>query len=146
MLSEKITNNIKEAMKAKDEARLSALRMLQSALKNKRIEVQHDLTDQEVVKVVQTLIKQYKDAIEDFKKGDRADLISKTEQEIGFLSVYVPAEASEDEVRKVVAEKIKELNAVGTKDFGKVMSSVTKTLGARASGNVISKIVREVLG
>lgn len=146
MLSEKITNDIKEAMKAKDEARVSALRMLHSALKNKRIEIGHDLSDEEVVKVAQTLVKQYKDGVLDFKKGNRDDLVTKTEAEIAFLSIYLPTEASEDEVRRVVETTIKELNAVGTKDFGKVMSAVTKALGATASGNVVSKVVREVLG
>lgn len=146
MLQEKIAADLKEAMKARDEARTSILRMVAAALKNKRIDLMKDLTDDDALKVVQTLVKQYKDSLGDFERGGRADLLEKTKSEIAILEVYLPTGPSEAEVRKAVEAKIAELGAKGPQDFGKVMGAAMKILGSGASGDVVSKVVKELLG
>lgn len=146
MLQEKITNDLKAAMKARDEARTSILRMVQAALKNKRIDLMKDLTDDDALKAVQALVKQYKDSLGDFERGGRQDLVEKTKGEIAVLESYLPAGPNEAEVRKVVEAKIAELGAVGPQDFGKIMGAVMKALGSGASGDVVSKVVKELLG
>lgn len=146
MLTEQIHNDLKAAMKAKDEVKTLVLRQLIATLKNKRIELQHDLSDQEAIKVLQSLVKQYTDAITDFERGGRVDLVAKSQAEIAIVKLYLPEELSDLEVAQVVEGKIKELNAFGTKDFGRVMKAVTQELGARASGELVSRIVRTALG
>ncbi|MDP3985167.1 MAG: GatB/YqeY domain-containing protein [bacterium] len=141
----RISEDIKQAMKAKEELRLSVLRMAQSALKNKRIDAMRDLTDEDEMGVLRTLVKQYQDALGDFKKGNRADLAERTEAEIQILNAYLPAAPSEEEVRAAVKEKIEELGAAGPQDFGKVMGAVMKALGGRAGGDQVSKLVKEEL-
>ncbi len=146
MLTDRVATEQRDAMKARDEARTSVLRMLSTALKNERIRLMHDLSDEEELAVVRTLVKQYRDAIIDFTRGGRTDLVLKTEQEARMLEVYLPAAPSEEVVREVVGRKVRELGAASVKDFGKVMGAAMKELGNAASGDVVSKIVREALG
>lgn len=146
MLQEQISNDLKEAMKARDGARTSILRLAQAALKNRRIELRRDLTDEDVIQVAQTLVKQYKDSLGDFERGGRADLVEKTKSEIAILESYLPAGPGEAEVRQAVEAKITELGARGPQDFGKVMGAVMKALGPGASGELVSKVVKELLG
>lgn len=148
-LQSKINQDITEALKAKDEAKLSTLRLLSAAMKNLAIEKglkkDAELEDADTVRVVKSQIKQLKDAMADFEKAGRDDLASQNKNEIGFLSEYLPEEMGEDELRKIVEQKIKELGEVNTKDFGKVMGVVMKEIGDRADGAMVKKLVQELL-
>ncbi|MBI4133293.1 GatB/YqeY domain-containing protein [Candidatus Uhrbacteria bacterium] len=146
MFVDRIKGDLTAAMKARDELRTSVLRMISSAVKNRRIELMHDLGDDEAMAVVRTLVKQYRDALEDFRRGGRSDLAGKTEREIEILNGYLPAGPSDETVREVVRQKIADLGATGAKDFGKVMGAAMKELGGAASGDEVSKVVRELLG
>lgn len=145
MLQEKITEDIKTAMKEGDKETVSILRMVQAALKNRRIDLMKDLTEEDEIAVVRSMVKQYSDSISDFKKGEREDLAEKTEAEVAKLKSYLPAELSEDEIKKVIAAKKEELGVDGPGDFGKLMGAVMKELGPRATGDTVSKLVREIL-
>lgn len=145
MLQKQIIDDLKQAMKARDEAKTSTLRMVQAALKNKQIELRRELEEEEAVKVVQTMVKQYRDSIADFEKGGRGDLVEKTNSEIAILETYLPAALGEDEVRRAVEEVVRELNPSGPQDFGKVMGVVMKKLGGAADGAVVSRLVKERL-
>jgi len=145
MLQEKIQQDLITAMKNRDEAKLSVLRMLQAAIKNKKIDLQKELTDDDVLGVAQTLVKQYNDSIEDFKKGNRDDLVKKTEAEVAVLSGYLPEKMPAEEVKEIVKAKIAELGASGPSDFGKVMGIVMKELGNKTDGNTVSAIVKDLL-
>ena len=144
MLYDRITEDVKTAMKNKEEARLSVLRMVLAAMKNKRIDLLRDLTEAEAQGVVRILVKQYGDALADFTRGDRKDLADKTAQEILILESYVPAAPTEATVRAVVSKKIEELGAKSAADFGKVMGAAMKELPG-VSGDAVTKVVRELL-
>jgi len=148
-LEKKINEDLKEAMKSKDEERVSSLRLLNSAIKNKLIEKKEEkekgLDDGEVVKIVKYQIKQLRDAAGEFEKAGRDDLVKQNNKEIEILSVYLPEEMSEDAVRAIVKSKISELGEVSSADFGKVMGLVMKETGDAADGALVKKIVQEEL-
>jgi len=134
-------------MKAKDAARLSALRMLKAAIMNKGIEKGHDLDDQEVLQVVSSLVKQRRDSIEQFSKAGRTDLVEKETSEIVVLERYQPPAASAEEIDAAVAAAIAETGAASPKDMGKVMKAVMPRLaGKTAEGRAVSEAVRRRLG
>jgi uncharacterized protein YqeY len=134
--------DIVTAMKAKDQTRLTALRMLKTALTNKSIEKGRALEAAEELQVVSTLVKQRKDSIEQFTKGGRQDLAEKEQGEITVLNAYLPAAASDDEIAAAVAAAITETGAAGAKDIGKVMKAA---MGALAGKTVDGKKVNEVV-
>jgi len=148
-LEKKINEDLKEAMKSKDEERVSSLRLLNSAIKNKLIEKKEEkekgLDDGEVVKIVKYQIKQLRDAAGEFEKAGRDDLVKQNNKEIEILSVYLPEEMPEDAVRAIVKSKISELGEVSSADFGKVMGLVMKETGDAADGALVKKIVQEEL-
>lgn len=142
-LSEDIQRDLVAAMKAKAEAELSVLRMLRAAVKNKEIDLRKEvLADEEIVGIVRTMTKQQHEAIEQFRAGGRADLVEKAEGEIRILEKYLPAQMSEEEVRKVVVAKAAGASA---KDYGRVMGEVMKELKGKADGAVVGKILKEIL-
>jgi uncharacterized protein YqeY len=140
-----ITDNMKAAMKAKDSATLSTLRLLLSALKNKKIDVQHELSDAEVQDVVKTQVKQLKDSIESFKAGGREDLAMSTQTEIGVLEQYLPAQMSDEELTKVVKEAVEKSGATSKADMGKVMGAAMAAVAGRADGSRVKEIVGKLL-
>ena len=134
-------------MKAKDSARLSALRMLKAAIMNKGVEKGRDLDDAEVVQVVSTLVKQRRDSIEQFSNAGRVDLVEKETAEITVLEHYLPPAASAEEIDGAVLEAISETGASSPKDMGKVMKAVMPRLaGKNADGRAVSEAVRRKLG
>jgi len=146
MLLEKIDNDLKEGMRAKDTLKTDTLRMLKSALNYYKIEKRkEEVTDEDVLTILTRQIKQRKESIESFEKGGRQDLIDKEKKELSILDTYMPQQASAEEVRKVILETIQETEAAGKKDFGKVMKVVTAKLKGQADGKVISQIVGEEL-
>jgi uncharacterized protein YqeY len=145
-LSARVNTDITAAMKAQDQPRLSALRMLKAAIMNKGVEKGRDLDDAEVVQVVASLVKQRRDSIEQFSKAGRTDLVDKETAEIGVLEGYMPPAASAEEIEAAVAAAIAETGASSPKDIGKVMKAVMPMLaGKSADGRVVNEIVRKRL-
>lgn len=145
MLEERINNDLKEALKAKDELRASCLRMLKTQLKNKSVEKMRSLTDDEVMAVISSMVKKGKEAIEEFRKGNREDLAIKEEQEIRILQQYLPEMATQEEIEKVVKEVIAQIGAKGPKDMGKVMKEAMVKLAGRADGKIVSEVAKKSL-
>jgi len=147
LLRDQVNADISSAMKAKDAARLSALRMLKAAIMNKGVEKGRDLDDAEVLHVVSTLVKQRRDSIEQFSNAGRADLVDKETAEITVLEHYLPPAASAEEIDAAVLEAIAETGARSPKDMGKVMKAVMPRLaGKNADGRAVSEAVRRKLG
>ena len=147
LLREKVNGDIAAAMKSKEAARLSALRMLKAAIMNKGVEKAHDLDDAEVLQVVSTLVKQRRDSIEQFAKAGRTDLVDKETAEIAVLEQYLPPAASAADIEAAIVEAIVETGATSVKDMGKVMKAVMPRLaGKNADGRAINEAVRRKLG
>lgn len=146
-LEQTLGADIVTAMKAKDQTRLTALRMLKTALTNKSIEKGRVLEGAEELQVVSTLVKQRKDAIEQFTKGGRQDLADKEQAEIVILNSYLPASASDEEVAAAVAAAMAETGATSAKDMGKVMKATMAALaGKTVDGKKVSEAVKAKLG
>jgi hypothetical protein len=143
---EKLTEDMKTAMKAKDSARLSTIRMLISVIKNKEIDLRHELTDEEVSAVISTSVKQRRDSIEQFTTGGRQDLVEKEEAEVAVLLSYLPQQLSEEEIRDIVKSAIAETSATSGKDMGKVMKVIMPKTKGKADGALVNKVVKELLG
>ncbi len=144
-LLDKIRHDLKEALKKGEKGKVSALRMVLSAIKNKEIEKKGSLDDGEVVRVVQGLVRQSRDAIEQFQKGERKDLVAKEEAFVSFCETYLPAQLSEEEVETIIRSVIEEVGAVGVKDMGKVMKNVMPKIAGRADGKAVNQKVRAIL-
>ena len=138
-------DNMKAAMKAKDSATLSTLRLLLSALKNKKIDVQHELSDAEVQEVVKTQVKQLKDSILSFKAGGREDLASSVQSEIVVLEQYLPAQMGDEELAQVVKEAVEKSGVTSKADMGKVMGTAMAAVAGRADGSRVKEIVGSLL-
>src|SRR5688500_8543566 len=147
-LNEQVAAGRTAAMKAKDAARLSALRMLKAAIMNKgMVEKGRELNDAEVLQVVASLVKQRRDSIEQFEKAGRTDLVEKDTGEIAILEHYLPPAVSADEIDAAVAEAIAETGASSPKDMGKDMKAVMPKLsGKNVDGRTVNEAVRRTLG
>jgi hypothetical protein len=146
-LEQTLGADIVTAMKAKDATKLTALRMLKSALMNKGIEKGRALESAEELQVLSMLVKQRRDSIDQFTKGGRTDLAEKEQAEIVILNAYLPASATDDEVAAAVASAITETGASGPKDMGKVMKAVMAGLaGKTVDGKKVSEAVKAKLG
>jgi uncharacterized protein YqeY len=145
-LREQIDADIKAAMKSGAKDKVSALRMLSAALKNKQIDKRAPLVDSEILDTVRSLIKQRKDSIEQFAKGGRQDLVDKETAEVVVLEVYLPQQLGREEVEKLVREAIAQTGAQGAKDMGKVMKALVPLLAGRADNKLVSELVKSSLG
>ncbi|MBS4749932.1 GatB/YqeY domain-containing protein [Carnobacteriaceae bacterium zg-ZUI78] len=144
-LMEQLNTDMKEAMKAKDKERLSVIRMLKASVQKEQIEVGRDLTDDEALTILSRELKQRKDSIREFEKAGRTDLAEKTQFEVGVVEQYMPKQLSEDEVQEVLKAIIQEVGATSASDFGKVMGKAMATLKGQADGNIVNKLVKELL-
>lgn len=145
-LNEKIISDITEAMKAKDAERLSTLRMVKANLMNRKIEKGSDLTDDEVTKALQSLVKQRRDSIEQYEKAGRSELAEKEAVEIGHIEVYLPKAATPEEIEQAVAEAVVETGATTMKEMGAVMKAAqAKLLGSSVDGKLLSESVKAKL-
>ena len=142
LLTERIRTELTEAMKARDAATLSTLRMIQSALKYEQIEKGHELSDEEAQVVIRRAVKQRQDSIEQYTKGGRQDLADKEAAELAMLEKYLPKQMSDAEVEAAVKSVIAEVGATSKKDSGRVMKEVM----AKFKGLVDGKKVQEVVG
>jgi uncharacterized protein YqeY len=146
-LAETVNADIANAMKSREQVRLSALRMLKAAITNKSVERGRNLEDAEVLQVVASLVKQRRDSIEQFAKAGRSDLVEKESAEITVLERYLPPAASAEEIGAAVAAAITETGATSPKDMGKVMKAVMPRLaGKSADGKTVNEAVRRALG
>ena len=145
-LQERIHADLVEAMRAKDEVRKSSLRMLIAAVKNAQIEARKELDDAGVLGMVQKQVKQRRESVVEFRKGNREDLVAIEEAEIEVLSAYLPAQVSREEIVAAAQKIVAETGASGPRDMGKVMPALTKQFGATADGRTISEVVRQILG
>ncbi len=147
-LTEQIQKDITEAMKARAEARLSTLRMVKSALKNREIEKMAPLDDKESQQVLQTLIKQRKDSVEQFQKGGRQEMAEKEAAEIVLIEAYLPKAAGEEEIAAGVRAAIAEMGTPTMKDMGTVMKNAMarfNAAGLRVDGKLVSDLVKKEL-
>jgi uncharacterized protein YqeY len=145
-LKERLMEDLKDATKAKEKLRLSTIRMIRAAVKNMEIaRRQKELNDQGVLEVLDSLAKQRKESIEQFRKGGREDLACKEEEELRIVSSYLPPQLSHEELQTRVKEAIRESEATSLKDFGKVMKILMPRLKGQADGKVLGDMVREQL-
>ena len=145
-LSEQIVSDLTAAMKAQDAQRTSTLRMVKAAMMNRKIEQGSELSDDDVQKLLRSLVKQRRDSIEQYEKAGRQELAEKEAAEITVIETYLPQAASTDEIEAAVRAAITEIGATSMKDMGKVMKSVQAALaGKNADGRTISEIVKAKL-
>lgn len=150
-MKEKIQEDIKAAMREKDELRLSVLRMLAAAMHNREIEKRAkagagELTEEEVLTTVRSEAKKRRDAIAEFTKGARADLVEKESAELKILEAYLPQKLSDEEIEKIVQEVIAGAGEISAKDFGRVMGEAMRRVKGQADGERVSMLVRRELG
>ena len=141
----KLEQDMMQALKSKEKERAGALRLIISKCKNKAIELRKELSDQEIIKVLQTVAKQHKESIKLYKDGNRNDLVEAEVQELGFVEVYLPSMMSEEDLRGLVSSVIAEVGATSMADFGKVMPNVMKQGAGKIDGNTAQSIVKELL-
>lgn len=145
-LQERIQSELGDAIRARDEVRKTALRMLIAAVKNAEIEARKPLDDDGVITVIQKQVKQRRESIVEFEKGKRPDLVAREQAELAILEVYLPEQASREELEAAARKVVAETGASGPRDLGKVMPTLTKQFAGRADGRVLSEIVRGLLG
>ncbi len=145
LLREKIQEQLKEAMKSRDKVKTRTLRMVIAALKNFEVEKMGEATDEEIIQIIQKEVKRRKEAIEEYKKAGREELAQSEREELEILMEYLPKQLTEDEIRSLALEVIKEVGASSLKDLGKVMKVIMPKVKGRADGKVVNRIVREIL-
>ena len=144
-LSETIIKDMTTAMKEQDKFKLSVLRMLKSSLQLEKISKNHDLSDEEVIAVIKKQVKMRKDSMVEYEKYGKTEEVENLSKEVEVLSVYLPEELSEDEIKKVLDEIFDELKPESMKDMGKVMKEATARFAGRADGSLVSNLVKERL-
>jgi uncharacterized protein YqeY len=141
----KLNEEMVSAAKNKDKIRLSAIRMLKTALHNKEIDLMRPLNESEIMQILSVLVKQRKDSIEQFAKGGRTDLVEKEEAELKVVQEFLPAQMSDEEVEVLIRKAIAEAEAVSVKDMGKVMKILMPQLTGRADGKAAGEKVKALL-
>ncbi|WP_371361345.1 putative protein YqeY [Sporomusa rhizae] len=146
-IKDRLTDDMKQAMKDKEagKLRLSVIRMVRANIKYVEIDKKRELSEEEVLDVLAKEVKMRRDSMEEFKKGNRPDLVETLEQEIDILMQYLPQQLNEQEVRILVAEAVKEVQAINAKDMGKVMAVLMPKVKGRADGKLVNNTVREFL-
>jgi uncharacterized protein YqeY len=145
-LKEQVEKRFKEAMSTRNDAELSLFRMIKSSVKNKEIEVGHELDDAEMTAILEKEAKQRRDSIEQYKSGNRQDLAKHEEDELNIIESFLPEKMSEEEIREIVKQEISKLGAKDLGEFGKVMGAVMGELKGKADGALVQKMVREEMG
>lgn len=141
-----LMEDMKNAMKAREKLKVDTIRMVNAAIKNIEINEKKVLTDEDVIAVIAKEIKMRRESLEEFKKADRPDEVTKLEQEINILMAYMPEQLSEEKVREIVKEVIGQTGAQGPKDMGKVMGALMPRVKGKADGKLVSSVVKELLG
>jgi len=143
-LKDKIKADIKEAMRAKDNARRNTLRNLSAAIKQIEVDERKELNNADVEAILTKYAKQREDALSQFKEAGRDDLVAKEEAELVIVKSYLPEPLSDEELETMVKEIVEELGATSMKDMGKIMGAVKKKAGSRADGSKVNKIVKNI--
>ncbi|NIS10322.1 MAG: GatB/YqeY domain-containing protein [Candidatus Dadabacteria bacterium] len=146
-LQNKISEEIKEALRGQQKLKLSVLRMLQASIKNKIIDTgQKELSDEQIITVVNSEIKKRRDSVSEFEKVGRQDAVQAEKDEIAILMEYMPEQMSEEEIVNLIEGSIAELNVESIKDLGKLMKALMPKVKGKADGNLVNRLVREKLG
>ncbi len=144
-LQQRLDEDLKVSIKKSDRLKTSVLRMVKAAIKNKQIDKQNELTDDEIISVISSLSKQRRESIELFSRGGREDLAEKEKRELSILQSYLPNQLTPEELDLLITEVIKESSAEGIKDMGKVMRLVMPKVKGAADGKVVNQRVKELL-
>ena len=144
-LKDRLNDEMKEAMKAKDNLKLSVIRMVRSSVKNKEIDLKTEMDDQGIMEVISGIAKQRKESVRMFKEAGRNDLVEKEEKELELLLEYLPKQLDRREIEALVVKAIAETGAQGAKDMGKLMKVLMPQFAGRADGKMVNEIVREKL-
>lgn len=144
-LQDTINKDLIASLKAKEKEKVSVLRMLQSSIKNKKIEIQADLEDKDILKVIKSLVKQRKDSIKSYQAGGRNDLVESEEKEIEVLQAYLPEEISDEKLENLIKSELEDAGISEKKDMGKAMGAAMKAVGDSASGDRVKGIVLSIL-
>ena len=144
-LLNRLTEELKEALRAGNHIKLSVIRLLKSSIKNREIEKMAPLTDEEIIDIIMTALKQRRESIEQFQKGGREDLVQKEKSELEVLQTFLPQQLSEEELVSEVQAVIREVGASSPKDMGKVMKIVMVRVRGRAEGARVSSLVKELM-
>lgn len=144
-LKENIEQQMKEALKSKDSFRLNVLRFILSQIKNKEIDLRKPVTDEDVIKIITTLVKQRKESLSFSEQANRPDLVEKEKEELKILESFLPTQLSEEEVEKIIDEIIEIVKPAGMKDMGKVMKELMPKIAGRFDGSKVSELVRKKL-
>lgn len=144
-LKEKLMDDMKNSMKNKDTIRKNTITMIRAAIKQKEVDERKELNDEEILDIISKQLKEKKMVIEDFKKGNREDLVELTEAEINILLEYLPEQLSYEEVKIIVKDTIDNMGDVTLKDIGRVMKEVMPKVKGKADGSLVNKAVKEIL-
>lgn len=144
-MKNRILEDLKLAMKAQDKEKLSVVRMVKGAIQMEELNKKHELSDDEVIVIISKQIKSRKEAIVEFQKANRNDLVEQNEKEIEILNTYMPEQLSEEEINKVIDEAFAKINPTSERDMGKIIGSISPILNGKADMGNVSKIVKERL-
>jgi uncharacterized protein YqeY len=145
-LRDRINDDMKAAMKARESDKLAAIRLLTSAIKQREVDERIEITDDIVLAVIEKMLKQRKDSIEQYTAGNRLDLVAKEQFEVGVLQVYMPAQLSDAELAAILDAVVAEVGATSAKDMGKVMNALRPKVAGRADMGKLSAVVKARLG
>ncbi len=138
-----LMEDLKDSMKNKDTIRKNTITMVRAAIKQEEVDNKKELTEDEILTIINKELKERRHSIEEFKKGDRLDLVESSEKEIEVLLKYLPEQLTEEELKKIVIGAIEEVKAGSMKDMGKIMGSVMPKIKGRADGSMVNKIVKD---
>lgn len=144
-LKEKIDQELKEAMRSKDERKLAALRMLKTAIRRAEVDKMRELTEEEIIAVIADEARKRREAIEEFSRGGREDLALQEREELAVLEAYLPRPLSREEIVEMARQAIKEVGATNPRQLGQVMKVLMPRVKGRADGSLVSQIVQELL-
>ncbi|OLO38885.1 hypothetical protein BTR23_11560 [Alkalihalophilus pseudofirmus] len=144
-LLDRLTDDMKAAMKSKEKEKLSVIRMVKSSLQNEQIKLGRELSEDETLTVLNRELKQRRESLHEFEKANRDDLASKLYGEIEVLQQYLPEQLSEEEVAQIVQETIQEVGATSKADFGKVMGAIMPKVKGKADGGLVNRLVQQHL-
>lgn len=144
-LSDRLNDDMKQAMRSQDKFKLSTIRMVRASVKNQEIDLKRPLDDNEVLDILSREIKQRKDSLQEFKKAGRDDLVTNLAAEIDIISVYLPQQLTEEEIKVIVQQTIQETGASSKAEMGKVMTALMPKVKGRADGKLVNQLVQQFL-
>ena len=145
-LKDRLTDDLKEAMKNKEQVRKSVVTLIRAGIKQCEVDTRQELTDEDIISLISKQLKQRKDALSDFEKANRIDLIEQTNQEIAILENYLPEQLDDVELKEIITKVVEEVGATSMKDMGKVMAKTISLVQGRADGKRINAMVKQILG